>query len=235
MRGGSRAPARSSGRGSPCGRSPTPGEAGFEPGTVDCIDLALVPGDAPFGTLSTACGEAAYRFIERAVALAVAGEVDALCTAPINKEALNAAGHRFPGHTEMLAAPHGHGRGVADADGAGAAGDPRHDAHRPRRRGRADRRRPGRAHDRARARPHPARRDCRAAHRGLRHQSARGRRRPLRARRGGDQDRARDRRVPRARLAGRGAAPRRHALLPRAQGRLRSRSSRCTTTRDTVR
>ena len=80
-----------------------PGEAGFEPGTVDCIDLALVPGDAPFGVLSTACGEAAYRFIERAVALAVAGEVDALCTAPINKEALNAAGHRFPGHTEMLA------------------------------------------------------------------------------------------------------------------------------------
>ena len=80
-----------------------PGEAGFEPGTVDCIDLALVPEGAPFGTLSTACGEAAYRFIERAVALAVAGEVDALCTAPINKEALNAAGHRFPGHTEMLA------------------------------------------------------------------------------------------------------------------------------------
>ncbi len=80
-----------------------PGEAGFEPGTVDCIDLALVPEGAPFGTLSTACGEAAYRFIERACALAVAGEVDALCTAPINKEALNAAGHRFPGHTEMLA------------------------------------------------------------------------------------------------------------------------------------
>ena len=80
-----------------------PGEAGFAPGIVDCIDLALVPDDAPFGTLSTACGEAAYRFIERAVALAVAGEVDALCTAPINKEALNAAGHRFPGHTEMLA------------------------------------------------------------------------------------------------------------------------------------
>jgi 4-phospho-D-threonate 3-dehydrogenase / 4-phospho-D-erythronate 3-dehydrogenase len=80
-----------------------PDEAGFEPGTVDCIDLALVPEDAPFGTLSTACGEAAYRFIERAVALALAGEVEAICTAPINKEALNAAGHRFPGHTEMLA------------------------------------------------------------------------------------------------------------------------------------
>jgi 4-hydroxythreonine-4-phosphate dehydrogenase len=75
-------------------------EARFEAGAVDCIDLALVPEDAPFGRLSAACGEAAYRFIERAVALARAGQVDAICTAPINKEALNAAGHRFPGHTK---------------------------------------------------------------------------------------------------------------------------------------
>jgi 4-hydroxythreonine-4-phosphate dehydrogenase len=80
-----------------------PEDAGFEPGVVDCIDLALVPEDTPFGRLSTACGEAAYRFIERAVALAVTGKVDAICTAPLNKEALNAAGHRYPGHTEMLA------------------------------------------------------------------------------------------------------------------------------------
>ena len=62
-----------------------------------------MPEDAAFGELSKACGEAAYRFIERAVALALAGDVDAICTAPINKEALNAAGHRFPGHTEILA------------------------------------------------------------------------------------------------------------------------------------
>jgi 4-hydroxythreonine-4-phosphate dehydrogenase len=80
-----------------------PEDARFEPGCVDCIDLALVPVDTPFGKLSTACGDAAYRFIERAVALALAGKVDAICTAPLNKEALNAAGHRFPGHTEMLA------------------------------------------------------------------------------------------------------------------------------------
>ncbi len=80
-----------------------PEDAGFEPGVVDCLDLALVPADTPFGRLSTACGEAAYRFIERAVALAVVGQVDAICTAPLNKEALNAAGHRYPGHTELLA------------------------------------------------------------------------------------------------------------------------------------
>jgi len=80
-----------------------PEDARFETGTVDCIDLALVPPDTPFGQLSAACGEAAYRFVERAVALALAGKVDAICTAPLNKEALNAAGHRYPGHTEILA------------------------------------------------------------------------------------------------------------------------------------
>jgi 4-phospho-D-threonate 3-dehydrogenase / 4-phospho-D-erythronate 3-dehydrogenase len=78
-------------------------DARYVPGMVDCLDLAVVPEDAPFGRLSAACGEAAYRFIERAAALALAGDVDALCTAPISKEALNAAGHRFPGHTELLA------------------------------------------------------------------------------------------------------------------------------------
>ena len=70
----------------------------------ECLDLGLVPADLPFGKVSAAAGEAAYRYIERAVQLALAGELDAICTAPINKEALNAAGHLFPGHTEILAA-----------------------------------------------------------------------------------------------------------------------------------
>ncbi|MEQ7124695.1 4-hydroxythreonine-4-phosphate dehydrogenase PdxA [Actinopolymorpha sp. B11F2] len=80
-----------------------PSDAAYTPGTIDCIDLALIPADLPFGELSPVAGEAAYRCIERAVALATAGEVDAICTAPLNKEALHAAGHRFPGHTEILA------------------------------------------------------------------------------------------------------------------------------------
>jgi 4-hydroxythreonine-4-phosphate dehydrogenase len=84
-------------------RIASPGEACFSHGSVDCIDLALVPPDLAFGKLSPIAGEAAYRYIERAVALTLAGEADAICTAPLNKEALNAAGHRFPGHTEMLA------------------------------------------------------------------------------------------------------------------------------------
>ena len=80
-----------------------PEQARFEHGTVDCIDLGLVPADLPFGKLSAAAGEAAYRYIERAVTLACERRIDAICTAPLNKEALNAAGHRYPGHTELLA------------------------------------------------------------------------------------------------------------------------------------
>jgi 4-hydroxythreonine-4-phosphate dehydrogenase len=80
-----------------------PEQARFAHGTVDCIDLDLVPDDTPFGRVSAACGEAAYRYIERAVELVRAGRVEAICTAPISKEALNAAGHRYPGHTELLA------------------------------------------------------------------------------------------------------------------------------------
>jgi 4-hydroxythreonine-4-phosphate dehydrogenase len=75
----------------------------FALGTVDVIDLAVVPPDLPFGQASAGGGEAAYRFIERACRMAVEGEADAICTAPISKEALHAAGHRFPGHTELLA------------------------------------------------------------------------------------------------------------------------------------
>ena len=80
-----------------------PGEAKFNAGTVDCIDLGIVPADVAYGKVSAAAGEAAYRYIELAVKLALAGDIDAICTAPINKEALNAAGHHFPGHTEILA------------------------------------------------------------------------------------------------------------------------------------
>jgi 4-phospho-D-threonate 3-dehydrogenase / 4-phospho-D-erythronate 3-dehydrogenase len=75
----------------------------FAPGAVDVIDLNLVPSDLPFGEVSGVAGEAAYRFIERACRMAVDGEADAICTAPISKEALHAAGHHFPGHTELLA------------------------------------------------------------------------------------------------------------------------------------
>ena len=58
---------------------------------IDCIDLPLIPADLPFGKLSAIAGDAAFRFIDKAVELAKAGQIDAICTAPLNKEALNKA------------------------------------------------------------------------------------------------------------------------------------------------
>jgi 4-hydroxythreonine-4-phosphate dehydrogenase len=78
-------------------------DARFEPGVVDCIDLDVLPRELPFGQLSAAAGDAAFRFIERAVELAETGQIDAICTAPLNKEALHKGGHIYPGHTEILA------------------------------------------------------------------------------------------------------------------------------------
>lgn len=78
-------------------------ECRFQPGTIECLDIQVVAPDLPFGQLSAQAGEAAYRFIEKAVELAMSGKVQAICTAPLNKEALQAAGHRYPGHTELLA------------------------------------------------------------------------------------------------------------------------------------
>jgi 4-hydroxythreonine-4-phosphate dehydrogenase len=70
---------------------------------IEVIDVGEVSPDLPWGVLSADAGEAAYRYIERAAQMAIAGEVQAICTAPLNKEALHAAGHMFPGHTELLA------------------------------------------------------------------------------------------------------------------------------------
>jgi 4-hydroxythreonine-4-phosphate dehydrogenase len=81
----------------------TPAEAHFRHGEVDCIDLGLIPDDLPYGKLSSVAGDAAYQYLARTVELTSAGELDAICTAPLNKEALHAGGHIFPGHTEMLA------------------------------------------------------------------------------------------------------------------------------------
>lgn len=79
-------------------------EALYLQGSIDCIDLKLIPQDLPWGQLSPIAGDAAFRYMEVAARLAMSGRVQAICTAPLNKEALRAAGHKFPGHTEMLAA-----------------------------------------------------------------------------------------------------------------------------------
>ena len=79
------------------------GQATFEPGLVDCIDLGVLSSGVSFGELSATAGDAAYRYLVKAIALAKAGSIDAICTAPLNKKALRLGGHDYPGHTEILA------------------------------------------------------------------------------------------------------------------------------------
>lgn len=68
------------------------------------VDLPIEGGPLPWGKLDPRGGDAAFRFIEKAVRDAEAGTIGCIVTAPINKEALNLAGHHYDGHTGMLAA-----------------------------------------------------------------------------------------------------------------------------------
>jgi 4-hydroxythreonine-4-phosphate dehydrogenase len=76
----------------------------YAPGTVECLDLANVDmASLPRGAVSPEAGRAAYAYIETAVGLCQRRAIDGIVTAPINKEALAAAGHQHTGHTEILA------------------------------------------------------------------------------------------------------------------------------------
>jgi len=80
-----------------------PAEGGVPAGTVPLYDVDLgATGLPPDGEATPAGGAAAYACIARAVELALAGEIGCIVTSPLNKAALNAAGHRFDGHTELL-------------------------------------------------------------------------------------------------------------------------------------
>ena len=63
----------------------------------------LAPSARRFGNPSSLTGEAAYRFVVAALLAVKRGGADALVTAPISKQWLKAAGHNYPGHTELLA------------------------------------------------------------------------------------------------------------------------------------
>lgn len=70
---------------------------------VQVIDVPGVEaGGYEPGKVSATCGTVSYRYIEKAVALALEGTVQAVVTAPINKEALRAGGIPYTGHTEIL-------------------------------------------------------------------------------------------------------------------------------------
>jgi 4-hydroxythreonine-4-phosphate dehydrogenase len=77
----------------------------YTPGSITLLDLANADpaGIAP-GRLSAAAGRAAVEYVFRGCDLALAGAVDAVVTAPLNKEAMHLAGFtRYAGHTELLA------------------------------------------------------------------------------------------------------------------------------------
>ncbi len=68
---------------------------------VDC--RAIEADQFQPGVVSAATGHASFVYIQRAIDAALSGTIAAVTTAPINKEALHAAGHFYPGHTEMFA------------------------------------------------------------------------------------------------------------------------------------
>lgn len=85
---------------------------GFDFRKLPCR-LCDIAGDAASGVRagkeSATSGEASYRYIIKAVELVKSGGADCIATAPISKAALQAAGHDFAGHTELLAALTGTG------------------------------------------------------------------------------------------------------------------------------
>ena len=79
-------------------------EATFSPDGIDVLDLKTVDLDKlQLGKVSAMAGHAAFEAVRVMIELAMKGEIDATVTAPIHKEALVAAGHHFPGHTEIFA------------------------------------------------------------------------------------------------------------------------------------
>lgn len=96
-----------------------PSQAQNVPGTIEVIQVGPSLEDVAVGELSSAAGDGSYRFVVEACRLARDGEVAGIVTAPLNKAAMHAGGHNFPGHTELLA----HEFGVKDYSLVLSAGD----------------------------------------------------------------------------------------------------------------
>ena len=80
-------------------------QAKGEYGTIDLLDMALLQKDGwKYGEVQEICGKCAYSYVEKGINLAINGDIDAVVTGPLNKEALHLAGYsKFPGHTEIFA------------------------------------------------------------------------------------------------------------------------------------
>jgi len=79
-------------------------EADLAPDGPTLLDFANAPDPQSLRPAADpACGRASVEYVHAAIDLAMAGKIDAIATAPINKEAIGLAGCKFPGHTEILA------------------------------------------------------------------------------------------------------------------------------------
>ena len=81
-----------------------PSQAQTGDGLLHVVAETSLPADLPVGRVDARCGRAAYEYVARAIGYAMDGAVDAIVTAPLNKEAMRLAGLPYPGHTEILAA-----------------------------------------------------------------------------------------------------------------------------------
>lgn len=80
-----------------------PSHASNDPRLLEVIQEGRALDHVAPGVVSAEAGDAAARYVMRACALARSREIDGIVTAPLNKEAMHAGGHLWPGHTELLA------------------------------------------------------------------------------------------------------------------------------------
>ncbi len=85
-------------------RVDSPSQAKFVHGVIDLLDMKMAdPEKLEIGKVSAMAGNAAFSYVKKVIELAMEGSVDATVTNPLNKEAINLAGHHYSGHTEIYA------------------------------------------------------------------------------------------------------------------------------------
>ncbi|MGA9379704.1 MAG: 4-hydroxythreonine-4-phosphate dehydrogenase PdxA [Phormidium sp.] len=82
-----------------------PGESLADPDSLSILDVEIpdVDGEISVGSGNAASGRVSFAFLETAIAKTLAGEFQGIVTGPIAKSAWQAAGHDYPGQTELLA------------------------------------------------------------------------------------------------------------------------------------
>jgi 4-hydroxythreonine-4-phosphate dehydrogenase len=82
----------------------SPTDGCFQTGTIDFVDTGILSDPVPYGRVSAEGGRAGLAYLDQATDAALAGTVDGLATAPLNKESLQAAKAPFIDHTAALKA-----------------------------------------------------------------------------------------------------------------------------------